>query len=41
MSNDKVERLNDIIDELQVSIHHYDEERHGKILEGLIYLLKT
>lgn len=36
LSKEKVEMLNGIIDELQVSIHHYDEDRHGKILGGKV-----
>jgi MoaA/NifB/PqqE/SkfB family radical SAM enzyme len=34
LSKEKVNALNGLIDELQVSIHHYDENRHGNILGG-------
>jgi MoaA/NifB/PqqE/SkfB family radical SAM enzyme len=33
---DKVNNLNGLIDELQVSIHHYDETIHGEILGGAV-----
>jgi len=33
---ENVEKLNGVIDELQVSIHHFDEEKHGKILGGKV-----
>ena len=33
---EKVEALNGVIDELQVSIHHFDEDKHGKILGGKV-----
>uniref|UniRef100_A0A6M3XGM4 Putative radical SAM superfamily protein n=1 Tax=viral metagenome TaxID=1070528 RepID=A0A6M3XGM4_9ZZZZ len=36
LSRKKVEQLNNIIDELQISIHHYDEKKNGKILKGLV-----
>ncbi len=36
LSEEKVAKLNGLIDELQVSIHHYDEERNGKILGGIV-----
>lgn len=36
LSPEKVSVLNGLVDELQVSIHHYDEVRHGKILGGIV-----
>ena len=36
LSEEKVLKLNGLIDELQVSIHHYDEKRNGKILGGIV-----
>jgi MoaA/NifB/PqqE/SkfB family radical SAM enzyme len=36
LNKEKVQKLNGIIDELQVSIHHFDEEKHGKILGGKV-----
>lgn len=36
LSKEKVELLNGFIDELQVSIHHYNEDKHGKILGGKV-----
>ncbi len=36
LSKEKVAMLNGLIDELQVSIHHYDEDKHGKILGGKV-----
>lgn len=36
LTTEKVEKLNGIIDELQVSIHHFDEDKHGKILGGKV-----
>lgn len=34
LSNEKTERLNDLIDELQVSVHHFDEERSSNVFNG-------
>ncbi len=36
LTPEKVERLNPVIDELQVSVHHYDENRNGKIMGGIV-----
>lgn len=36
LSKEKAEQLNGIIDELQVSIHHYDEKRNGNVLGGAV-----
>jgi len=36
LSVNKIRKLNGIIDELQVSIHHYDEKRNGNILNGIV-----
>lgn len=36
LSEEKVLKLNGLINELQVSIHHYDEKRNGKILGGIV-----
>lgn len=36
LTEEKVLKLNGLIDELQVSIHHYDEARNGKILGGVV-----
>lgn len=36
LSLDKVDKLNYIIDELQVSIHHFTEEKHNEIIDGNI-----
>lgn len=36
LSEEKVLKLNGLIDELQISIHHYDEKRNGKILGGIV-----
>lgn len=36
LTAENVEKLNSIIDEMQVSIHHFDEVKHGKILGGKV-----
>lgn len=36
LSKEKVSKLNGIIDELQVSVHHYDEIRNGNIMGGVV-----
>lgn len=36
LSKEKVNQLNGIIDELQISIHHYDEKKNGEILKGIV-----
>ncbi|MDD5064954.1 MAG: radical SAM protein [Phycisphaerae bacterium] len=36
LSKKRVVRLSGLIDELQVSIHHYDENKNGKIFNGII-----
>lgn len=36
LSKEKVSRLNGVIDELQVSVHHYEEERNGRVFGGVV-----
>ena len=36
LTTEKVEILNDVIDELQVSIHHYDESKNANVFGGKV-----